>query len=100
MKLPALPRHPRRLGFILFNLVVLALAVAWLGSAPEGGLADLPNFALANVGMVFLLAAWVIAWLAWGVLVLRRWHLRQRRAATVPDVKRNGTASPARTGDP
>jgi dolichyl-phosphate-mannose--protein O-mannosyl transferase len=65
-------RHPRRLGFAVFNLIVLALVVLWLRAAPEAGLADLPNFALANVGMVFVLAAWVISWLAWVVMVLRR----------------------------
>ena len=73
----SLPRHPRRLGFILFNLVVLCLVVAWLVWAPNAGIADLPNFALANVGMVFLLAAWVIAWAAWGVLLLRRRRARR-----------------------
>lgn len=65
-------RHPRRLGFIAFNLVVLVLMAVWLTAAPQAGLADLPNFALANVGMVFVLAAWVVSWLAWVAMVLRR----------------------------
>ncbi|MHB1104001.1 MAG: hypothetical protein ACYC0C_14750 [Devosia sp.] len=74
-------RHPRRLGFITFNLIVLVLVVLWLTAAPEAGLADLPNFALANVGMVFVLTAWVISWLAWVVMVLRRWRRSQSEAA-------------------
>jgi hypothetical protein len=76
-------RHPRRLGFIAFNLVVLVLVALWLTAAPEGGLADLPNFAVANVGMVFVLTAWVIAWLAWAILVLRRWRRSQRETAEI-----------------
>lgn len=71
-------RHPRRLGFVLFNLAVLVLVILWLGAAPEAGLADLPNYTLAHVGMVFVLTAWVLAWVAWVVMVLRR---RQRRQA-------------------
>ncbi|MDP1732087.1 MAG: hypothetical protein Q8L54_13120 [Devosia sp.] len=70
--LRTLLRHPRRLGFAIFNLVVVGLVAAWLTAAPEAGLADLPNFALANVGMVFVLAAWVLSWLAWVWMVLRR----------------------------
>lgn len=74
-------RHPRRLGFIAFNLIVLVLVVVWLTAAPDAGLADLPNFALANVGMVFVLTAWVISWLAWALMVLRRWKRSQRESA-------------------
>lgn len=72
LRLERLLRHPRRLGFALFNLVVLALVALWLGAAPEAGLADLPNYALANAGMVFVLAAWVLGWVAWVLMVLRR----------------------------
>lgn len=74
-------RHPRRLGFIAFNVIVLILVALWLNAAPEAGLADLPNFALANVGMVFVLAAWVISWFAWALMVLRRWRRAQNEAA-------------------
>lgn len=76
----ALLRHPRRLGFIAFNLIVVILVALWLSAAPEAGLADLPNFALANVGMVFVLAAWVITWLAWALMVLRRRRARNDAA--------------------
>ena len=78
MSQPPLPRHPRRLGFITFNVICLVLLVAWLVATPKAGLADLPNFALANVGMLFVLVAWVLAWLAWLVMVLRRWRHAQR----------------------
>ncbi len=76
-------RHPRRLGFIAFNLIVLVLVVLWLTAVPEAGIADLPNFALANVGMVFVLTAWIIAWLAWAMMVLRRRRRSQREAAEI-----------------
>jgi hypothetical protein len=76
-----LPRHPRRLGFIAFNLIVLILLIVWLTSAPQAGLADLPNFALANAGMVFVFTAWVVGWIAWAVMVLRRRRRAQNEAA-------------------
>lgn len=76
-------RHPRRLGFIAFNLIVLVLVALWLTAVPQAGIADLPNFALANAGMVFVLTAWVIAWLAWAMMVLRRWRRSQREAAEI-----------------
>jgi hypothetical protein len=68
-------RHPRRTGFIAFNLVVLALLVAWALAGPrdlEAGVADLPNWVLGHVGMALLLATWVVAWLAWGWMVVSR----------------------------
>lgn len=76
-RLDRLLRHPRRLGFVLFNLAVLVLVVLWLRAAPEAGLADLPNYTLANVGMVFVLTAWVLGWVAWVLMVLRRRRRRQ-----------------------
>jgi len=67
----ALMRHPRRFGFVAFNVVVALLAIAWLAWAPDGGLAELPNLAVDNVGLVFLVSAWVVSWLAWIVMVVR-----------------------------
>jgi dolichyl-phosphate-mannose--protein O-mannosyl transferase len=74
-------RHPRRLGFAIFNLIVVGLVIAWLTMRPEDGLAELPNLALANVGMAFVFAAWVISWLAWAWMVLRRWRRSQGNSA-------------------
>lgn len=64
--------HPRRLGFIAFNLIVAVLLVLWVTAAPDAGLTNLPNLALANVGIVFVLTAWIVAWVAWGVMIARR----------------------------
>ena len=80
--LNAVLRHPRRLGFVAFNLVVLSLGALWRTAPPEAGLADLPNYALANVGMAFVLLAWVVAWVAWVLMVLRRWRRRQAGAGS------------------
>jgi hypothetical protein len=74
-------RHPRRLGFTIFNLVVAVLVIVWLTTeaAPdEAGLMGLANVTLVTVGMVFLIIAWVVAWIAWAVLVLRRYLKRKR----------------------
>lgn len=75
--LDSLVRHPRRLGFALFNIVVLVVIALWSGAAPQGGLADLPNYALANAGMILVLTTWIASWVAWAVMVLRRWCRRQ-----------------------
>ncbi len=77
-------RHPRRTGFIIFNLVVVAALVSW-GAFTEQmrheGVVGVPNLMLGYTGMAFLLAAWVVAWLAWAVMVLRRQAHLARLAA-------------------
>lgn len=69
-------RHPRRWGFIAFNVVALALVVSWLVATQDDvetiGVFGLPYYALGYVGMTFLVIAWLIAWAAWIWMVLRR----------------------------
>ena len=72
-------RHPRRLGFVAFNLIALALIVLWLMTrtdSAEAGLLGLPNVVLTTVGMAILLAVWIGVWVAWAMLV---WSRRRRR---------------------
>lgn len=69
-------RHPRRLGFIAFNLVALALLVGWIVTTQNDieslGVFGLPLYAMGYLGMAFLLIAWIAAWLAWIWMVARR----------------------------
>ena len=72
-------RHPRRLGFVVFNLIALALIALWLMTrtdSAEAGLAGLPNVVLTTVGMAIVLAVWIGAWIAWAMMV---WSRRRRR---------------------
>ena len=71
-------RHPRRLGFILFNVIAIALIALWLWKrteSPEPGITDLPNMVLSTVGIVALVAIWAGVWIAWAVMV---WSRRRR----------------------
>jgi hypothetical protein len=73
-------RHPRRTGFIAFNLVALVAFVAWgafTADMSNEGIAGVPNLMLGYTGMMLLGIAWVVAWLAWGWLVASR-QLRRR----------------------
>ena len=69
-------RHPRRWGFIVFNLIALALLIAWIvvtqNNADDLGLFGLPYFALGYLGIGFLVVAWIVAWIAWIWMVARR----------------------------
>lgn len=68
-------RHPRRLGFAAFNLIVILLLVLKSTAGPAeaaAGLFDVPNLVVGYVGTIFLLTAWGLAWLAWMLLVLSR----------------------------
>jgi hypothetical protein len=76
-------RHPRRLGFIAFNLIALALIALWLMTrtdSAEAGLAGLPNVVLTTVGMAIVLAVWIGAWIAWAMMVWSRRRRRQRQS--------------------
>jgi hypothetical protein len=73
-------RHPRRLGFVIFNLIAVGLVLFWLMTrtdSAEAGLAGLPNVVLSTVGIILVLVVWIGAWIAWGVMVWSR--QRQRR---------------------
>ena len=68
-------RHPRRTGFIIFNLIVLAAFIAWgafTASMSREGIAGVPNVMLGYTGMTFLAIAWIAGWIAWATLVARR----------------------------
>lgn len=68
-------RHPRRTGFILLNIVVLAAFLAWgtfTAEMSRQGIGGVPNIMLGYVGMALLMILWVFAWLAWGSMVVRR----------------------------
>lgn len=83
--LASMLRHPRRLGFIAFNLVVVVLLAMWGAAGPrslEAGLPDFPNSVLGYVGIAFLLATWAIAWAAWGIMVLSRRRRLKRQGTT------------------
>lgn len=73
-------RHPRRWGFIAFNLIAVAVLVSWIvvsqQEAETLGVFGLPFYALGYLGMAFLMVAWVAAWIAWIWMVLRRRRLR------------------------
>jgi hypothetical protein len=73
-------RHPRRLGFISFNVIVLVLVGIWLvtrSDSAEAGLAGLPNFAISTAAIIVLIAVWAATWIAWGSMVWSR-HRKAR----------------------
>lgn len=69
-------RHPRRWGFIAFNIIAFAILVSWIVGTQQGAESPdafaVPYFALGYVGMVFLVVAWIAAWVAWIWMVIRR----------------------------
>lgn len=81
-------RHPRRLGFAAFNLIIillLALRSTSEPADPDVGLLDLPNLVVGYVGTTFLLTAWGLGWLAWTLMLLsRRRRLRQAAISGAP----------------
>lgn len=74
-------RHPRRLGFFAFNIFALACLVGWIvatqNDAETLGIFGLPFYALGYLGIGFLMTAWVIAWIAWFILLARKRRRRQ-----------------------
>ena len=72
-------RHPRRTGFIIFNLVVIGLLLVWAqfsGSIASEGLGGLPYLMLGYTGMGLAILALLVGWIAWAVMVTSR-HARQ-----------------------
>lgn len=68
-------RHPRRTGFIVLNIVVLAAFAAWgiyTANAADYGVGALPAIMLGYTGMALLAVVWVAAWIAWAWLVASR----------------------------
>jgi hypothetical protein len=68
-------RHPRRTGFIAFNAIVLVLLAAWGAFTTDmtrEGIAGVPNVMLGYAGMTFLAVTWVVGWIAWLALLVRR----------------------------
>jgi hypothetical protein len=69
-------RHPRRLGFVAFNLVMAVAAVALVifltGNNATGDVGALPNSLLAVGALIVLGIVWLGTWLAWGAMVWRR----------------------------
>jgi len=67
--------HPRRTGFIIFNLLAIAILLGWAqltGSMSQQGIAGVPNIMLGYTGMALMLAALVVGWIAWAVMVTSR----------------------------
>ena len=68
-------RHPRRTGFIVFNLVVIGLLLAWAqfsSSMATEGLGGLPNVVLGYTGMGLAIIVLIVGWIAWAVMVTSR----------------------------
>lgn len=69
-------RHPRRMGFIAFNLIAMVILVSWViftqNDLESMGLFGLPFFALSYLGITFLIIAWIGSWIAWIWMVARR----------------------------
>jgi len=76
-------RHPRRVGFAIFNLIVIGLIVAWgnaTSALPEGELADVPALLIGPAGTALLLGLLVAGWIVWiGFVVVRRWRKSRHR---------------------
>lgn len=68
-------RHPRRTGFLAFNLIVVALLLVWAqftSSMSHAGLAAVPNLMLGYTGMALMVTALIVGWIAWAVMVTSR----------------------------
>lgn len=77
-------RHPRRTGFTIFNLVVVALLLVWgvsTNSMASEGLGGLPYLVLGYAGMGLALVVLVAGWIAWAVMVTSR-HMPHAPPAT------------------
>jgi hypothetical protein len=71
--------HPRRLGFVVFNVVAVGLLALWFAmqrDSLEAGIAGLPTAALTSTAIAVLIAVWIGCWIAWSLLV---WSRARRR---------------------
>jgi hypothetical protein len=69
---PYVQRHPRRIGFVIFNVLVAATLVWWAlftSQWYDDGIAGIPNLVLGLSGVVLLIALWVGGWVAWGAMI-------------------------------
>jgi protein-S-isoprenylcysteine O-methyltransferase Ste14 len=83
-------RHPRRTGFIIFNVIVIVLLIGWgvfTNSMSHAGIGGIPNVMLGYTGMALLIVVWLVGWIAWAVMVTSRHvhHVAPPEAATPPD---------------
>jgi len=79
-------RHPRRTGFIVFNLVVVGLLILWAqftAAMSHEGIAGVPNVMLGYTGMALVMVALVAGWIAWAVMVTSR-HAHLEKVAADP----------------
>ena len=68
-------RHPRRTGFMIFNLIVVGLLLVWAqftSSMSHEGLAAMPYVLLGYTGMALFVLALIVGWIAWAVMVTSR----------------------------
>ena len=76
-------RHPRRTGFLIFNVAAIAIFFAWAqltSSMSTQGIAGVPNIMLGYTGMALMVAVLIVGWIAWAVMVTSRHaHLPDHR---------------------
>lgn len=75
--------HPRRTGFVIFNLMAVAVLFGWAqltSSMTQQGIAGVPNIMLGYTGMVLMIVALIVGWIAWAVMVTSR-HARLQNGA-------------------
>ena len=68
-------RHPRRTGFLTYNVIVLLLLLGWAvftSDMSRQGLGGLPNVALGYTGMAIAIAVLIAGWIAWAFMVSAR----------------------------
>lgn len=72
--------HPRRLGFMIFNVVMIIAIVAWGYATREfvgEGLAALPMTLLGTAGTTMLFLILIGVWVAWAIFLI--WRHRPHR---------------------
>ena len=82
--LDRLPRHPRKFGFTVFNVAMLAAIIGWgvftshaASSAATAGVYAVPEMLIGYTGMFLLLGLFVLGWVLWTVFVI--YHHRESR---------------------